>query len=59
MRANWKICFASSVVLDGYSDLLAKSYSKGVAMAGHICCDVFVSFMGESSKQKNTVGKGA
>jgi hypothetical protein len=54
-----EICFASSVVLDGYSDLLAKSYSKGVAMAGHICCDVFVSFMGESSKQKNTVGKGA
>ena len=54
------------VMLDGYFDLLAnfdllaKSYSKGVARAGHIGCDDVVCwFTNESSTKKGTGGKGA
>ena len=47
------------VMLDGYFDFLAKSYRKGVAMAGHICCDDVVCwFTDELSTKKDTGGKG-
>ena len=51
--------FPSMVMLDGYSDLLAKSYRNGVEISDLICCDDVVCwFTDESSTKKTAGGKG-